>query len=55
VKYLAGAYRAAGGNQNQAVAYYAGGYYYAAKRQRLAHGRHLEPLMIAPGPFTTGE
>src|SRR5579864_8973747 len=36
VKYLAGAYRAAGGNHNRAVAYYAGGYYYAAKRQRRA-------------------
>lgn len=35
VKYLAGAYRAAGGNHNRAVAYYAGGYYYAAKRQGL--------------------
>lgn len=35
VRYLAGAYRAAGGNHNRAVAYYAGGYYYAAKRQRL--------------------
>jgi soluble lytic murein transglycosylase-like protein len=34
VKYLAGAYRAADGNQNRAVSYYAGGYYYAAKRQR---------------------
>lgn len=33
VKYLAGAYRAAGGNQDQAVRYYAAGYYYAAKRQ----------------------
>ncbi len=55
VKYLAGAYRAAGGNQNRAVAYYAGGYYYVAKRQRLAHGRHSEPLMIAPGPLITGE
>lgn len=33
VKYLAGAYRAAGGNHNRAVSYYAGGYYYAAKRQ----------------------
>jgi soluble lytic murein transglycosylase-like protein len=32
VKYLAGAYRAANGNHNRAVAYYAGGYYYAAKR-----------------------
>jgi soluble lytic murein transglycosylase-like protein len=35
VKYLAGAYRAAGGNHDQAVGYYASGYYYAAKRQRL--------------------
>src|SRR5262245_58098994 len=32
VRYLAGAYRAAGGNPNRAVAYYAGGYYYQAKR-----------------------
>src|SRR5579871_5947444 len=48
VKYLAGAYRAANGDQNRAVAYYAGGYYYAAKRQRMAHGRHLEPLLITP-------
>jgi soluble lytic murein transglycosylase-like protein len=36
VKYLAGAYRAANGDQNRAVAYYASGYYYVAKRQRLA-------------------
>lgn len=35
VKYLAGAYRAAGGNESRAVAYYASGYYYAAKRQGL--------------------
>lgn len=33
VKYLAGAYRAANGNQDQAVRYYAAGYYHAAKRQ----------------------
>ena len=36
VKYLAGAYRAAGGNSNQAVHYYAAGYYYAAKRKGMA-------------------
>ena len=36
VKYLAGAYRAANGDHNRAVAYYASGYYYVAKRQRLA-------------------
>jgi soluble lytic murein transglycosylase-like protein len=34
VKYLAGAFRAAGGDFNRSVAYYAGGYYYAAKRLR---------------------
>jgi soluble lytic murein transglycosylase-like protein len=36
VKYLAGAYRTAGGNADRAVAYYARGYYYAAKQQHLA-------------------
>jgi len=34
VKYLAGAYQAAGGDHARAIRYYAGGYYYAAKRQR---------------------
>jgi soluble lytic murein transglycosylase-like protein len=34
VKYLAGAFRAAGGDFNRSVSYYAGGYYYAAKRLR---------------------
>lgn len=33
VKYLAGAYRAAGGNHDRAVMNYARGYYYQAKRQ----------------------
>src|SRR6202521_5339708 len=42
VKYLAGAYRAANGDHARAVHYYASGYFYAAKRQRLAHGRHPE-------------
>jgi soluble lytic murein transglycosylase-like protein len=36
VRYLAGAYRAAGGNADRAVSYYAGGYYYQAKRRGLA-------------------
>ena len=36
VKYLAGAYRVAGGNTNLAVHYYAAGYYYAAKAKHLA-------------------
>jgi soluble lytic murein transglycosylase-like protein len=39
VKYLAGAYRAANGDHNRAIRYYAGGYYYAAKRQH----RHPAP------------
>lgn len=34
VKYLAGAYHAAGGDHARAVRYFAGGYYYVAKRQR---------------------
>jgi soluble lytic murein transglycosylase-like protein len=35
VKYLAGAYRVAGGNESRAVGYYASGYYYAAKRNGM--------------------
>ena len=35
VKYLAGAYRAAGGDYDRAIRYFAGGYYYVAKQQRL--------------------
>ncbi len=47
VKYLAGAYKAAGGNQDQAVRYYAAGYYYAAKRQgQLA----TQQAAVAPQP-----
>src|SRR5579871_2275656 len=46
VKYLAGAYRAANGDHDRAVHYYAGGYYYVAKHQRLAHGRHSGPLSL---------
>ncbi|WP_375461383.1 lytic transglycosylase domain-containing protein [uncultured Enterovirga sp.] len=36
VKYLAGAYRTAGGNHDRAVSNYARGYYYEARRQGLA-------------------
>ena len=39
VKYLAGAYRVAGGNANRAVHYYASGYYYAAKAKGMKIGR----------------
>ncbi len=40
VRYLAGAYRLAGGDHNRAVSYYARGYYYAAK----GRGRTVEAL-----------
>jgi soluble lytic murein transglycosylase-like protein len=49
VKYLAGAYRAANGDHNRAMRYYASGYYAAAKRQRLTQSRHPgPPLVILP-------
>src|SRR5689334_15190721 len=57
VKYLAGAYRAANGDHNRAMHYFAAGYYEAAKRQKLqqvaemGHGRKLRahaPLDITP-------
>jgi soluble lytic murein transglycosylase-like protein len=44
VRYLAGAYRLAGGNHDRAVSYYARGYYYAAK----GRGQTVEAL-AAPG------
>ena len=50
VRYLAGAYRAAHGDANRAVRYYAGGYYYVAKRQRH-HRRHHEELARANALF----
>jgi soluble lytic murein transglycosylase-like protein len=44
IKYLAGAYRAADGDQTRAMRYFAAGYYDAAKRLRLelAEGKRLE-------------
>jgi len=44
VKYLAGAYRAADGNHDLAIRYFAAGYYDAAKRLRreLAEGKRFE-------------
>lgn len=52
VRYLAGAYRAANGNADRAVHYYAAGYYYAAKRQRQQHSRHREMLARAGTPLS---
>jgi soluble lytic murein transglycosylase-like protein len=55
VKYLAGAYRAAGGNPNRAMHYYASGYYGAAKRQgNIAQGFANKPLQayaMGPSPY----
>jgi soluble lytic murein transglycosylase-like protein len=47
VKYLAGAFRAANGDHNRAVAYYASGYYYAAKRQRHERVHAAEPVLAS--------
>jgi Transglycosylase SLT domain len=51
VKYLAGAYRAANGDHDRAVHYYAAGYYAVAKQQRLERGR-VKPtgLLLASAP-----
>jgi soluble lytic murein transglycosylase-like protein len=46
VRYLAGAYRVAGGNPNRAVSLYASGYYYHAKRQGLT----VQSLGDQPAP-----
>jgi soluble lytic murein transglycosylase-like protein len=46
VKYLAGAWRTANGNADQAVSYYARGYYYAAKAKGLGLNKgSSKPLM----------
>ena len=50
IKYLAGAYRAANGDHNRAVRYYAGGYYYAAKRQRQERPIMLGPMLASDAP-----
>lgn len=47
VKYLAGAYRVAGGNSNRAVHYYAAGYYYAAKAKGMKIGQPDEAQAFA--------
>jgi hypothetical protein len=48
VRYLAGAYRAANGDQNRTVGYYARGYYYEAKRRGLH--RNLGPVVAEETP-----
>ena len=53
VKYLAGAYQAAGGNVDRAVRYYAAGYYYVAKRKGMAMPAAQPPLSLLPGKEAT--
>ena len=50
VKYLAGAFRAANGDHNRAMAYYASGYYEVAKRQRSANIKHSEAAVAGAPP-----
>jgi soluble lytic murein transglycosylase-like protein len=50
VKYLAGAYRAANGDHNRAMRYYASGYYRVAKRQRLGRIQQPEPVLASAPP-----
>jgi soluble lytic murein transglycosylase-like protein len=47
IKYLAGAFRAAHGEYDRAVKYYAAGYYLTAKQQRL---EHLLEAKAGPSP-----
>lgn len=55
VKYLAGAYRTAGGDYDRAVSYYARGYYYASKQRGIAlaayrggHRRRVQEADASP-------
>ena len=50
VKYLAGAWRAAGSDHARAMHYYASGYYHIAKRQRLERPGYREPALASAPP-----
>ena len=50
VRYLAGAYRAAGGDHDRAVKYFAAGYYPVAKQQRLDHLQQAKAGATATPP-----
>ena len=45
VRYLAGAYRVANGDQNRAVGYFARGYYYDAKRRGMLRDLARRPVV----------
>jgi hypothetical protein len=49
VKYLAGAYKVAGGNHGRAVSLYASGYYYAAKRKGMTTPAPVFASLSVPG------
>jgi soluble lytic murein transglycosylase-like protein len=57
VRYLAGAYRAAGGNENRAVALYARGYYYQAKARGFSPyaAEASSGFGASPGAFQMAE
>jgi soluble lytic murein transglycosylase-like protein len=50
VKYLAGAWRAANGDHDRAMRYYASGYYHAAKQQRLERVKQTAPQLASAAP-----
>jgi len=50
VRYLSGAYKVAGGDESQAVRYYARGYYYDAKRKGLLEETGLDGSWKRSGP-----
>jgi soluble lytic murein transglycosylase-like protein len=52
MKYLAGAYRAAGGNHDRAVALYARGYYYEAKKMGFSAYEAPRAAGLAPVTLT---
>ncbi len=50
VRYLSGAYKVAGGDEGQAVRFYARGYYYDAKRKGLLQETGLDGSWKRTGP-----
>jgi soluble lytic murein transglycosylase-like protein len=50
VRYLAGAYKVAGGDETRAYAFYRSGYYYAAKRKGLGKGEPAPVTVAAAEP-----
>jgi soluble lytic murein transglycosylase-like protein len=50
VRYLAGAYKVAGGDETRAYAFYRSGYYYAAKRKGLHKGEPAPVTIAAAEP-----